>query len=576
MKRYSFSLGALLRFVACFAAVLLLSSSVSAQVELSVQLGFEGKLTPGRYAPIRIEVRNYHDIDAGRLHIVQPVGNEWRGEATMQQELGFAIQSSGVYESVIPIYDPVNPIIVELLSSADTVLASETIDLRGAMSLTPYPVLDKKIARFDERAAVIDMDLLPLQWWAFDGVDSLWVASPLPREAWAAISRWVLAGGSLVLLTGTDFYRMDSPTLRELLPISSPTVALSDFGTNHLTGTLTDGTISMLSDEGFPLLIQASYGAGHVSLVTIQARSLPVEILKNIGERIAPSRLISLRNSTERILGEQTVSTLKWIFVLAMVVLLFLVICGCSVIGRRDSRLGWSILLVSIIGLSVSSGFVSNPATYDTDLYTVNTRLYLEAHFGLYTRYSSLYSETSHPYIQRLNEEIIPVQFLPRTLIGTDSYDFSTFPSHSQLTILSGQMRHWHAYGAASSLFDVRLVLGSLVRVSNHFPLDFDAGWIVVDGMVHSIGEVYQGIHDYSFVPESAARLAAFVSSAYTSEMMAKLLLIRELKQSFPLTKGVWLIAVADAEHVVSDDIMQKVRDITLAVVRGVEVDREI
>jgi len=364
---------------------------------------------------------------------------------------------------------------LSLLSSADTVLASETIDLRGAMSLTPYPVLDKKIARFDERAAVIDMDSLPLQWWAFDGVDSLWVASPLPREAWAAISRWVLAGGSLVLLTGTDFYRMDSPALRELLPLSSPTVALSDFGTNHLTGTLTDGTISMLSDEGFPLLIQASYGAGRVSLVTIQARSLPVEILKNIGERIAPSRLISLRNSTERILGEQTVSTLRWIFVLAMVVLLFLVICGCSVIGRRNSRLGWSILLVSIIGLSVSSGFVSNPATHDTDLYTVNTRLYLEAPFGLYVRYSSLYSETSHPYIQRLNEEIIPVQFLPRTLIGTDSYDFSTFPSHSQLTILSGQMRHWHAYGAASSLFDVRLVLGSLVRVSNYFPLDFDA-----------------------------------------------------------------------------------------------------
>jgi len=54
------------------------------------------------------------------------------------------------------------------------------------------------------------------------------------------------------------------------------------------------------------------------------------------------------------------------------------------------------------------------------------------------------------------------------------------------------------------------------------------------------------------------------------------LLLIRELHQSFPLEKGVWLIAFADTEQISPEEISQKVRDITLVAVQGEEVDHEI
>ncbi len=576
MMRDSFSLRSLLYFAACFVGLLLFSSSVSAQVELSVRLGFEGRLTPGHYAPIQIEVRNYRDLGSSRLRIVQFAGNEWRGEATIQQELGYAVQSDGLYEAVIPIYDPVNPIVVELVSSTDAVFASETIDLRRTMRPFPYPVLDKQIPRFDDRAAIIDMALLPKQWWAFDSAESLWVASPLPSESWSAISQWVLAGGSLVLLTGTNFYRMDSPALRDLLPLSNPVLAVSDLGTSYLAGSHVGATIDMLSEEGFPLLIQSTYGAGHVALVTVHAQSLSVENLESIAREVSSAQLITLRDSTEHILGAQTVVTLDSLFVLAMGGLLGVVVCTSAFIGKRSPRAGWAVLLVCAISFSVLSGLVSNSATHDVDLYTVNTHLSLDIGLGLYAGFSSLYSQTSNPFIQLHKEEIIPVLFLPRTLKGMDSYGFSTSPAHTGMSILPGSMRHWHAYGTAASLFDVKLLSDSSVRISSHSPLDFAAGWVIIDGMVHSITGVRRGVYEYSFVPESAVRLATFVGSAYTHEMTSALLLIRELQAAFSLTKGIWLITVADTERIGSGEITRKVRDITLVVVRGEEIGSEI
>lgn len=574
--RDSFSLRSLFYFVAYFAGLLLFSSSVSAQVELAVQLGFEGRVTPGHYAPIQIEVCNYHGLGSSRLRIVQLAGNEWRGEATVQQELGYAVQSDGLYEAVIPIYDPVNPIIVELVSSTDAVLASETIDLRRTMRPASYPVLDKQIPRFDDRAAVIDMTSLPTQWWAFDSAESLWVASPLPSKTWSAISQWVLAGGSLVLLTGTDFYRMDSPILRNLLPLANPMLAVSDLGTSYLTGSHAEATIDMLSEEGFPLLIRSPYGAGHVALVTVHAQSLSGENLESIAKKVSSSELIALRDFTEHILGAETVVTLDWLFVLGMGALLGVVVCASALVGRRSPRTGWALLFVCAIALSVLSGLTSNPTTHDVDLYTINTHFSLEMGFGIYAVFSSIYSQTDNPFIQLHKEEVIPVQFLPRTLKGMDSYDFSSFSTHTSMRILPGGMRHWHGYGTAASLIDIGYGADSSVRISNYSPLDFTTVWIVIDGMVHSIGGVQRGVYDHFLVPESAVRLATFVGSAYTREVTTAILLIRELQAAFSLTKGIWLIAVADNEQITCGDITRKVRDITLVVVREEEIGREI
>lgn len=126
-------------------------------------------------------------------------------------------------------------------------------------------------------------------------------------------------------------------------------------------------------------------------------------------------------------------------------------------------------------------------------------------------------------------------------------------------------------------MFDVRLLSESAIRIDNHHALAFDAGWVLIDGMVHSIAKIDRGIHEYSFLPESAVSLTSFVGSADANELpMPAMMLIRELRQSFPLEKGVWLIAFDDEEQISSGELTKKVRDITLVVVQGEEANREI
>lgn len=575
--RDSRTLRSLFSSVAIAVAFFLLSFPCMTQTELSIELGFEGRLTPGHYAPVLVEIHDYQATGTSRLRITQLAGNEWRGEATLQQELPYPIQSSGRYEAVIPIYDPVNPIVVELLSTTGSVLATKSVDLRGTMRATPYPVLDKQLPRFDDRAAVIDPSTLPTQWWGFDSAESLWVASPLLGESWAAISQWVLAGGSLVVFTGTNFYRMDSPTLRELLPVSNPDVATTDQGTPYLTGLHTGATIDMLSDEGFPLLIRGDYGAGQVSLISVDAQSVSVEDLQLIATYIAPSKTLALQEPTELILGAQKVIALNSLLVLPMIVLLGALVCICAVVGRRRPKAGWATLLACVLIFAVSAGFASHPANQTIGLYIVNTHLYVQASFTSLSLFSSLFSQTSEPFLQAHEEDILPLQYLPRTLTGPNSFDSYTAPGETKQQLPVGEISRWHAYGTASSVFDYELLADAVVRISNYHPADFDTAFILIDGMVHPIANVKRGNHEYVLDPTSSHHLGLFLSTAtgYTQSGSPAVQLIRAMKDALPLSTGIWLIAVDTEEQLATTDTPRKVRDITLVIAQEEEGDHE-
>jgi|GEM_PF-572665 hypothetical protein len=578
MMRDSRILRSLPRYLAICAAFFLISSACTAQTELSVELGFEGRLAPGHYAPILVEIHDYQSAGVSRLRITQLVGNEWRGEATLQQELPQLIQASGRYEAVIPIYDPVNPIIIELLSTTGEVLATTTADLRGTMRPMPYPVLDKQLPRFDDRAAVVEPSSLPSQWWGFDSAESLWIASPLPSETWTAISQWVLAGGSLVVLTGTNFYRMDSPTLRQLLPILNPDVATTIEGTPYLSGTHANATIDMISDEGFPLLLHGSYGAGQVALVSVGAQSVSVEDLQMIATHVSPARLLTLEEPTELILGAQTVSALDSLFVLLMIVVLGVLVCVCAVVGRRNARAGWSILLACGLALTVSSGFVSFPMTRTIAVYIVNTRLYVQGSVTSVSVFSSFFSQTADPFVQAHEEEILPLQVLPRTLKGPNSSDFYTLSEKTRQQLLVGEMRRWHAYSTASAVFDFELLSHELVRINNYHPADFDTALILIDGIVHPIANVRRGNHEYSLDPTTSNHLGSFLSTAtgYTQSGAPTVQLVRAIKDALPLSTGTWLIALDTEVQLPTTDTPHKVRDITVVIAQEEEGYREI
>jgi hypothetical protein len=137
-------------------------------------------------------------------------------------------------------------------------------------------------------------------------------------------------------------------------------------------------------------------------------------------------------------------------------------------------------------------------------------------------------------------------------------------------------MRTWHAYGAAASVFDLEALSDSSIRISNSHPTYFDTGWVIIEGMVHPITNVLRGIHDYDLDSVPSVRLSSFLADAYSQEASPALRLIREIQSVLPLSKGVWLIAAADEERLIAEDITQKVRDITLVIVHNEEANHEI
>ncbi len=555
-----------------FTAITLLVtlSSTAQQAELLIELGFEGRLTPNHYAPIRIQVNDYHSPDSSRLRLTQLAGNAWRGEATLQQDLASTVRTNGYYEAIVPIYDPANPILVELLSESDVVLASQTVDARDLLRPTPYPLLDRQLPRFDDRAAIVSPDSLPAQWWGYDSIETLWVASPLSSESWSAVSQWVLAGGSLVVLTGTNFYRMDSPALRALLPIEDPQVVSTNLGTSYLSGSHTNSTIDLLSDEGFPLLSHHRYGAGNVSLVSVQAQSLSVEDLLLISTYVATADLVSLEEFAETLLSAESVVALDSLPILAMIAVLAALVCICSIIGRSKPRIGWSAMLVATLLVSVSSGLISNPATHQVSQYAVNTHLYVQASFGFYAGSSCYFSLIPSSYDQMLKPDIAPLIYLPRAMRVANSFDSSASPGHLQQELSGSDLRRWHAYGDTSAVLDFEFIDATQVRITNFHADDFESAWLVMNGAIYPINQrVVRGNQVYRFDPTAAMSMGAFLSTGHTQNAVSIYRLVREMKELFDLGTGIWLIAANDVEQIQRGDFTRKVRDMTLVMTLG-------
>jgi hypothetical protein len=550
---------------------LFVSVSVIAQVELSMTVGFESRVTAGHYAPVVVTVSGYTGSDTGLLRVRQKVGNAWRGEAEMQMTLSQPVQTNGDYEGVIPIYDPVNPIVVELVTSAGSVLASEGVDLRGTLRPAPYPVLDRRLPRFDDRAALLDVASLPTTWWAFDSAESVWVGSALPEEVWAGLAQWVQAGGSLVVLTGSDYFRMDSTLLEAMIPLSDPWVAESEAGTSYLSGSVRDGVVMMTAEEGFPLLIEGRHGAGTVSLVTVRAGVLSAAQLTEIAENIPSAAILDVRESTEALLGEQRVRTLNSIAVLVLLPLSGGLIIAATLIGRRSGRLGWIVIGAGMVVLSVLSGLMSNPREHLIDVYIENTNIELIATSGVYLGSSGLYCLTDQPFGQAYREGVIPLESLPRTLSGADSYSVSTNGSRLEMRVLPGEVRTWHAYGSTPAAIHIHRVGDSIVRIGEFHPATFDGAWVVIDGWVYAILELREGMHDYSVAQDAGVRIGEFVSVSSDRMDDGSRLLLRDVRDQMALDSGVWLIAIAETEQVVVDSVTQKVRQRTVVISQATE-----
>lgn len=537
--------------------------------QIEVDLGFAGRFVPGRMTPIHLIVSGVERPFSGYFRITEEIGNTWRGEASSLIEIPIPLISNGEYEQLLPLYDFTHPLKVFLCASDGTPVASAEASLRDRKREGAFPLL---VGAFptpvDTEAVAVASSDLPVHWLAYDGVKSLWVGriqAGLSHEQWAAIARWTLAGGTLVLFSGADFYPLDSPVLRELIPISNPSLTTEEDGVRILRGEARPGSryIGERAD-GSTLLFVRNYGAGTVLLIPVSAFDLTVEESVAIRAGVPPAKVVSLSGLNADLLEEMPVDRpgFSVVFLVVGISLMSLTLIVSKV--RSPKRIVLSLISVASV-LSVLSGLYLNQAKLVNDVCTLKTTLYVEASLGYQIDCYGLFANRTTT-VRCGGEEALPVmEVLPRDLRNVD-YDVGWVKGEGlSLQLTHGERRALRWGEDCTIPITIRYAGDEEVEIENGLPTSLSEAYLLVDGQAFSLGEIGIGTWSYTLdegIPFARiqlhdASLAAFYDT---------------IEPWYSVDKGVWLIGgrVSDA-LVVQDGVRQKVRVVSLYVLAGGE-----
>jgi hypothetical protein len=297
----------------------------SADVSIeSIRLGFNGKFKVGRWTPLVVSLKGGATTQTGQLEIVMPDGD---GVPSRFVVPGVAIEPSesievatcvkfGRVRSGMTIEYVVDGCSIGGRHFSDddlgaAVLTSQHLvinlggDLRIGDAVKPLRSSD------DERVVhtrLKDLAQLPLDWWAYDGVDQIVWATSQPEytsgmsvERLQAISQWVHQGGRLVLCVGAQGeLLLGEGQLARFCPgafvrcaRSRATTGLETFAdaesmpeisnrvaTAQRTSVLTDvrGVVDAFEESELPdrpVLIRTAYGFGQVVFVAVDLDQEP-------------------------------------------------------------------------------------------------------------------------------------------------------------------------------------------------------------------------------------------------------------------------------------------------------------
>jgi len=537
--------------------------------QIEVDLGFAGRFVPGRMTPIHLIVSGVERPFSGSFRITEEIGNTWRGEAFSLIEIPIPLISNGEYEQLLPLYDFTHPLKVFLCASDGTPVANAEVSLRDRKREGAFPLL---VGAFptpvDTEAVAVAPSDLPVHWLAYDGVKSLWVGriqAGLSHEQWAAIARWTLAGGTLVLFSGADFYPLDSPVLRELIPIFNPSLTTEEDGVRILRGEARPGSryIGERAD-GSTLLFVRNYGAGTVLLIPVSAFDLTVEESVAIRAGVPPAKVVSLSGLNADLLEEMPVDRpgFSVVFLVVGISLMSLTLIVSKV--RSPKRIVLSLISVASV-LSVLSGLYLNQAKLVNDVCTLKTTLYVEASLGYQIDCYGLFANRTTT-VRCGGEEALPVmEVLPRDLRNVD-YDVGWVKGEGlSLQLTHGERRALRWGEDCTIPITIRYAGDEEVEIENGLPTSLSEAYLLVDGQAFSLGEIGIGTWSYTLdegIPFARiqlhdASLAAFYDT---------------IEPWYSVDKGVWLIGgrVSDA-LVVQDGVRQKVRVVSLYVLAGGE-----
>jgi len=561
-------------------SVLVATWSVSARgaTSIEVQIGFNGHVVPERYAPFRMRVRDYAGTGTSHVVVNQRLGNEWRDTSTVRHELAPVVSCDGSYSTALPIYEPLNPIAVALVDEAGEVLAEASVELRETRHLDPFSLvygpLPSPIAAEGPSVTAAE---LPASWWAFDAVRTLWISAPPPPESWPAVAQWVLAGGSLVLASGPDYFRFDSPILRALLPLSNPAIATRPDGLLSLDGTLKPGASASVLHGGAPLLAHWSYGAGHVAILTVRPTDIDPSALDEILVTIPESERLSMAAVSEALLGEMQVVRPTHLTALLLVAASGLGLGAVVAAGRQRRWAGVVATSCLFAALTVWFGFHVNRANDVSFLYRMNTSLHVVASLGIQIDTSSFYSadvaQREHPFAS----ETLPAQATPATLARHPIYLFmpqptatpwvyghAAAPSRIVTSVAEIGLKTFYAFSACAS--PLRLTVDHADR---HAVLACQTEerlidcWLIVDGRGTRVPPISAGTFRF---PLSAT---AMLGSLWAQADGPASLVLGHLAEQFPFQQGVWFVGLSELRDAYPPLSGQEVRHLDIYVVRG-------
>ncbi|MEA3238748.1 MAG: hypothetical protein U9Q94_03080 [Candidatus Bipolaricaulota bacterium] len=181
----------------------------------------------------------------------------------------------------------------------------------------------------------VDETHLPTKWLSYDGVRSLWIGrtvGDLTAAQEEAIYRWTSAGGITVIFTGRDFFRLDSPLVRDIIPFTNPRI--------------TDGK-DLVGDlrSGAEVVLRGS--TGELLLVTLDVFSLSEAQHTQLADLVPSAALVDLSNVTASMLVQIPLTLSGYPTAIAIVAVLLTAVV--VVFSREHSDLRRVTFLLAVV-----------------------------------------------------------------------------------------------------------------------------------------------------------------------------------------------------------------------------------
>jgi len=550
--------------VACVLAVLGFAPWVSAQPEISAEFGFDHQLVRYRFAPIQVTLSGLPEPIAGHLIVQQFVGPDPSTPVSVEQEIVSGRIQNGVYRGTLPAYDPILPIIVQLIDEQGNLIASVSESVRQSARGLPFAVVAGTPYHVDDTEAIVDPSELPADWWAYDPVSVLWLTSPpTTRAVWVGLGAWVSAGGSLVLFSGSDFYQWDSPLARELLPFTDPSLRDGADSASVLVGRPRAGAQVLLTKQDQPFLVRIPYGAGVVSLVTERFRDLDEMDLRRIEPRIPMSRrLLSADALSEDLLNETPVLRPMYAFAPLVVVAVLAALLAARRRSVRHAGSAVVLFLASIAVVAVSSGLYLNRLGHMAYAYTISTTLHIGTAFSCSTVSYAFFSLEAVQMTIPQEKGAFPAQ-VQQVPSAKSVYSMRSETTSTTFNV-PARMRRF-VRGCDTRGVGFRLAVDDTVRSIRVEPLEerqLVSAMIFADGYFHRfpldrVGAIVR-LDDLTRLGTSA--MTATETAMYSS-----------VSRWMPSLTGTWLLTLSETGELTrSTETTEKVRVVDVDIVQGV------